>query len=131
MQKEILLAKEEGDSVGGIIETFIVNLDAGFGEHFWLCWKQIISYDFSIPSVKGIEFGEGFNITRMRGLLANDSYYINEKKIQTKSNNNGGIIGGITTGMPVVFRTAIKPTPSISLLQETVNISSMENTELK
>jgi len=132
MQKEILLAKEDGDSVGGIIETFIVNLDTGFGEPFFDSVESKLSHMiFSIPSVKGIEFGEGFNITRMRGLLANDSYYINEKKIETKSNNNGGIIGGITTGMPVVFRTAIKPTPSISLLQKTVNISSMENTDLK
>lgn len=132
MQSEILKAKEDGDSVGGIIETFVVNMDAGLGEPFFDSVESKLSHMiFSIPAVKGIEFGAGFNITEMRGSTANDSYYMNEGKVTTKSNNNGGILGGITNGMPIIFRTAIKPTPSISILQKTINISSMENTDLK
>jgi len=132
MQSEILKAKEDGDSVGGIIETFVVNMDAGLGEPFFDSVESKLSHMiFSIPAVKGIEFGAGFNITEMRGSTANDSYYMNEGKVATKSNNNGGILGGITNGMPIIFRTAIKPTPSISISQKTINISSMENTDLK
>ena len=132
MQKEILQAKEDGDSVGGIIETYIINLQAGYGEPFFDTVESKLSHMiFSIPSVKGIEFGAGFNITEMRGSLSNDTYYIEDNKIHTTSNNNGGIIGGITNGMPVIFRTAIKPTPSISTLQKTVDISLMENTKLQ
>lgn len=132
MQSEILKAKEDGDSVGGIVETFIINTDAGLGQPFFDSVESKLSHMiFSIPSVKGIEFGEGFNITKMRGSESNDSYYVQNNNISTTSNNNGGIIGGITNGMPIIFRTAIKPTPSISILQNTVNISSMENTNLQ
>ncbi|MBP1926420.1 chorismate synthase [Sedimentibacter acidaminivorans] len=132
MQSEILKAKEDGDSVGGIVETFIINTDAGLGQPFFDSVESKLSHMiFSIPSVKGIEFGEGFNITKMRGSESNDSYYVQNNNISTTSNNNGGIIGGITNGMPIIFRTAIKPTPSISISQNTVNISSMENTNLQ
>ncbi len=132
MRSEILKAKEDGDSVGGIVETFIINTDAGLGQPFFDSVESKLSHMiFSIPSVKGIEFGEGFNITKMRGSESNDSYYVQNNNISTTSNNNGGIIGGITNGMPIIFRTAIKPTPSISILQNTVNISSMENTNLQ
>ncbi len=132
MQSEILKAKEDGDSVGGIVETFIINTDAGLGQPFFDSVESKLSHMiFSIPSVKGIEFGEGFNITKMRGSESNDAYYIQDKKVSTKSNNNGGIIGGITNGVPIIFRTAIKPTPSISISQKTVNVSSMENTNLQ
>lgn len=132
MQSEILKAKDDGDSVGGIVETFIINADEGLGQPFFDSVESKLSHMiFSIPSVKGIEFGAGFNITEMRGSESNDSYYINNGKVLTRSNNNGGIIGGITNGMPIIFRTAIKPTPSISILQKTVNVSSMENTDLK
>lgn len=132
MQSEILKAKEQGDSVGGIIETFIINIPSGIGEPFFDSVESKLSHMiFSIPSVKGVEFGLGFNITGMRGSSANDPYFINDGEILTSSNNNGGVLGGITNGMPVVFRTAIKPTPSISILQETVNIKTMENSELQ
>jgi len=132
MKSAILKAKEEDDSVGGIIETFIINMPAGLGEPFFDSVESRLSQMiFSIPSVKGIEFGAGFNIAKMRGSSANDPYYIKEDQILSESNNNGGIIGGITNGMPIIFRAAIKPTPSISLLQKTVNIPSMENTELQ
>lgn len=132
MQSEILKAKEDGDSVGGIVETFIINTDAGLGQPFFDSVESKLSHMiFSIPSVKGIEFGEGFNITKMRGSESNDSYYVQNNNISTTSNNNGGIIGGITNGMPIIFRTAIKPTPSISISQNTVNISSMENTNFQ
>lgn len=132
MQSEILKAKEDGDSVGGIVETFIINNDAGLGQPFFDSVESKLSHMiFSIPSVKGIEFGEGFNITKMRGSESNDSYCVQNNNILTTSNNNGGIIGGITNGMPIIFRTAIKPTPSISISQNTVNISSMENTNLQ
>jgi len=132
MQSEILKAKNDSDSVGGIVETFIINADAGLGQPFFDSVESKLSHMiFSIPSVKGIEFGAGFNITEMRGSESNDSYYIEDDKISTTSNNNGGIIGGITNGMPVIFRTAIKPTPSISISQKTVNVSTMENTDIQ
>lgn len=132
MQQEILKAKEEGDSVGGVAETIILNIPAGYGEPFFDSVESKISHMiFSIPAVKGIEFGQGFNITNMRGSESNDPYYTQDGNVYLKSNNNGGILGGITNGMPVVFRTAIKPTPSISKLQETINISTMENTTLQ
>ncbi len=131
MQAEILKAKDEGDSVGGVSETFIINTDAGLGQPFFDSVESKLSHIiFSIPSVKGIEFGAGFDITNMRGSEANDSYCMKGNKIITDSNNNGGITGGITNGMPIVFRTAIKPTPSIAVSQKTVNVSSMQNTEL-
>jgi len=86
---------------------------------------------FSIPAVKGVEFGAGFEISNMRGSKANDEYVIREGKLSTRTNNNGGILGGITSGMPVVFRAAIKPTPSISQTQSSVDISSMKEVQLK
>jgi chorismate synthase len=132
MKAEILRAKESGDSVGGIVETYAINMPSGIGEPFFDSVESRLSHMiFSIPAIKGIEFGAGFNISKMNGSSANDSYYVDGDKILTKSNNNGGILGGITSGMPLVFRTAIKPTPSISIEQETVNVSSMKNTSLK
>ena len=132
MQQEILKAKDNGDSVGGITETVILNVPAGYGEPFFDSVESKLSHMiFSIPAVKGIEFGEGFKITEMKGSSANDQYYIEDGKILTKSNNNGGILGGITNGMPIIFRTAIKPTPSISKLQNTVDISIVENKTLQ
>ena len=86
---------------------------------------------FSIPAVKGIEFGRGFDITKMKGSEANDSMYFEQEKVKTKTNNNGGILGGITNGMPIVFNTAIKPTSSILKPQNTVNINTKEDTVLE
>lgn len=132
MQQEILKAKEQGDSVGGVAETIILNIPAGYGEPFFDSVESKIAHMiFSIPAVKGIEFGLGFDITSMNGSEANDPYYAEGGGVLLKSNNNGGILGGITNGMPVVFRTAIKPTPSIVKEQETINISDMENIRLQ
>ena len=128
MQKEILDAKNDLDSVGGVIEAAIINLPAGIGDPMFNSVESVLSHMlFSIPAVKGVEFGEGFNIATLRGSEANDSYYIEDGKIKTYTNNNGGILGGITNGMPVVFSLAIKPTPSISKPQKTVNVETMEN----
>ena len=129
MEDEILKAKSMGDSVGGVIECMVNNVGAGLGFPFFDSVESVISHGvFSIPSVKGIEFGKGFDITKLFGSSANDEYYFDEEKnIKTKTNNNGGILGGITNGMPIIFRVAIKPTPSISLSQNTINISEKTN----
>jgi chorismate synthase len=132
MQEAIVQAKNEGNSLGGIVETFILNVPAGYGEPFFDSVESKISHMvFSIPSIKGIEFGAGFNITKLTGVDAKDEFYIDNGKVLTKSNNNGGILGGITNGMPIVFRSAIKPTASISSEQKTVDINTMENTTLQ
>lgn len=123
MKEYILEVKAEMDSVGGIIETAAVNLPAGIGNPFFDSLESRLSHLlFSIPAVKGVEFGAGFDITKMKGSKANDEMYIDEGEIKTRSNNNGGVVGGITNGMPVIFRTAVKPTPSIGQAQRTVDI---------
>lgn len=132
MKREILNAKKEGDSVGGIIECMILGVKAGVGSPFFDSVESTLSHLlFSVPSVKGVEFGKGFKISKMRGSTANDEYYIDEDSVKTKSNNNGGISGGITNGMPIVFRVAIKPTPSVYKAQNSINISTMEETILQ
>lgn len=132
MKAEILKAKEQGDSMGGTVETIITNIPPGYGQPFFDSVESRLAHMiFSIPAVKGIEFGAGFSITKMKGSHSNDSYMIRDEKISAKSNNNGGILGGITNGMPILFTAAIKPTPSISIPQDTVNIATMENTVLQ
>lgn len=127
MRELILDAKKELDSVGGIIETIIVNLPPGLGFPFFDGVESRLAHAlFSIPAVKGVEFGEGFNITKLRGSQANDEFVLDGDKIKTSTNHNGGILGGITTGMPIVFRIAIKPTPSIGVSQKTVDIYNMQ-----
>lgn len=127
----ITAAKASKDSVGGIIEAAAFNLPAGLGSPFFDSLESTISHlVFSIPGVKGIEFGEGFDIAELKGSEANDQYYIRNGNITAYSNHNGGILGGISNGMPILFRTAFKPTPSIALQQKTVNIKTMENTTL-
>lgn len=131
IRSEILSAKSEGDSVGGIIECAIVNIDAGIGNPFFDSVESTLAHLlFSVPAVKGIEFGEGFNITKLRGSEANDEFYYDGDKVKTRSNNNGGILGGITNGMPVIFRVAIKPTASILKKQNTINIDDKKDEEL-
>ena len=129
MEEAILAAKNEQDSVGGILETAISGIPAGIGEpYFDSIESQLAHMLFSIPAVKGVEFGAGFDFAKMRGSEANDPFRVDENgKIVTKTNNNGGINGGISNGMPVTFRCAIKPTPSVSLEQETVDFVKGEN----
>ncbi len=118
-------AREEQDSVGGVVETLVTGLPAGLGSPFFESVEsRLASLLFSIPAVKGVSFGTGFEITKLRGSQANDAFCLKDGKVQTKTNHNGGINGGITNGMPLLFTTAIKPTPSIAKPQETVNIDS-------
>ena len=131
MVSEIERAAGVGDSVGGVLETIVSGLPAGVGEPFFDSIESILSHMlFSIPGVKGVEFGAGFAIADMLGSEANDPFCINDGKISTKTNNNGGINGGITNGMPLLFRCAVKPTPSIFKEQETVSLSKMNDTSL-
>lgn len=133
MREEIKNAAECGDSIGGIIECAAVGLPAGLGSPmFESIESRLSAMLFSVPAVKAVEFGDGFGITRLRGSEANDPFYYDENgDIKTKTNRNGGILGGISTAMPLVFRAGIKPTPSISLEQETVSLSAKENATLK
>lgn len=132
MKNAILEAKEEMDSVGGIIETAIINLPAGIGSPFFdSVESRLSSMMFSIPAVKGIEFGKGFKLAHMKGSEANDKYVISDGKVQTITNNNGGILGGITNGMPIIFKTAFKPTPSIGKKQQSFDINEMKETTLE
>ena len=125
-------ARRMGDSVGGIIETAIIGLPAGLGTPFFGNVEgKLSSILFSIPAVKGVEFGAGFSITGMKGSEANDSFYMDGGQVRTKTNNNGGINGGITNGMPVVFRVALKPTSSIFSVQDTLDIMKLENAKLE
>lgn len=132
MQEEIVNARENLDSIGGIVECAILNLPPGVGSPFFGSVESILSsLLFSIPAVKGVEFGAGFRISKMKGSGANDEFYINNEIIKTYTNNNGGILGGITNGMPVIFRIAFKPTPSIAQEQRTVDICKNENTTIE
>lgn len=131
MQQAITSAKSRGDSLGGVVETHIINIPSGYGEPFFDSVESRLSHMiFSIPAVKGIEFGAGFKIAELTGSESNDEFYVNNNKIMTRTNNNGGLLGGITNGMPIIFRTAIKPTASVSVLQNTVDICTMKNTTL-
>ncbi|WP_312889682.1 chorismate synthase [Pelorhabdus rhamnosifermentans] len=122
LQNTILAAKADNDSVGGVIETAAIHLSAGWGDPFFDSLESTLSHLlFSIPAVKSIEFGAGFEFAAMYGSTANDAMHCQDGRIQTTTNHNGGITGGITNGMPLIFRVAIKPTPSISQKQHTVN----------
>lgn len=132
MKAEILAAASQKDSVGGIIECAVVGLGSGVGSPFFSSLESTISsIIFSIPAVKGIEFGSGFEFAHMLGSQANDSFATDGTNIFTKTNHNGGINGGISNGMPLIFSAVIKPTPSIAKEQETVDISKMENTTIQ
>ncbi len=132
MREAILCASADGDSVGGVLETAIVGMPEGVGEPWFDTVESMLSHMmFAIPAVKGIEFGAGFAIADMRGSTANDPMRIENGKVVTSTNHNGGINGGITNGMPIVFRTAIKPTPTIFKSQETVDFKTMTETVLQ
>lgn len=131
MKAAILSAKAEGDSIGGVIECAVLGCPAGIGDPmFGGMENRISTLVFGIPAVKGIEFGAGFGAARMLGSENNDPFAVENGRIITKTNNCGGILGGITTGMPIVFRAAVKPTPSIAIEQDTVDLRTMENTKL-
>ena len=131
MQALILEARQDLDSVGGIIECAAIGLPAGLGDPmFGGVENRLAAALFGIPAVKGVEFGLGFGSSRLRGSENNDPFTVENGTVVTASNRAGGILGGITTGMPVTLRTAIKPTPSISRPQQTVRLSAMESAEL-
>lgn len=131
MIDQILTAKNSLDSVGGVTQTAVYGLPAGVGEPWFDSVESMLSHAvFSIGGVKGIEFGLGFGFANKRASECNDALSIEDGKVNTKTNNNGGINGGITNGMPVVFNCAVKPTPSIAQQQKTINFITGENAEL-
>ena len=131
-KNRILSAKENLDSVGGIIECAVVGLYSGIGNPMFDSVESVLSHLlFSIPAVKGVEFGSGFSFATMLGSQANDSFRYDGENIKTETNNNGGINGGITNGMPIIFRTVIKPTPSIAKKQQTIDIYNKCNAEIE
>lgn len=131
MQDAINDAKKDGDSVGGIIECIIQGLPAGLGEPmFGGIESKLAQIIYGIPAVKGLDFGSGFCGSYLRGSQNNDAYAIEDGRIVTKTNNSGGILGGISNGMPLVFSVAIKPTPSIAKTQNSVSISQMKEQSL-
>ena len=132
MRTAIANAKADGDSVGGIIECFITGLPAGIGEPmFGGMESKLAQIIYGIPAVKGLDFGSGFTGSYLRGSQNNDAFTICDGVVRTKTNNAGGILGGITTGMPLVFSVAIKPTPSISLMQNSISLSKGREQELQ
>lgn len=119
------------DSVGGIVECAVIGLPVGLGEHlFDGAEGRIASLVYSIPAVKGVEFGDGFGAAENRGSVNNDAYVTDGVTVKTRTNHCGGILGGMTNGMPLVFRCAFKPTPSIGIEQDSVNLTAMENVKL-
>jgi chorismate synthase len=132
LYNKILKIIKEGDSLGSIIKTSVYNVPAGIGEPFFSSVESEISRAmFSIPGLKAIEFGAGFGLGGMNGSEANDEFYTDGKRILTRTNNSGGILGGITNGMPVEFSIAMKPTSSIRIPQKSVNITTMEPSEIR
>lgn len=132
MHEYMLQAAGEGDSVGGILETVVIGMPCGVGEPWFDSMESMLSHAlFSIPAVKGVEFGEGFAFAELMGSQANDAFEVRDGKVFTKTNHNGGINGGITNGMPLRFRTVVKPTPSIYKQQETIDVETMENVSLQ
>lgn len=132
MRRAITDAAADGDSVGGIVECMAWGIPAGLGEPFFDSVESTLSHLlFSVPAVKGVEFGIGAAFATMRGSDANDAFMVENGEIRTTTNNNGGALGGITNGMPLSFSAVIKPTPSIARRQNTVDISTGENAEIE
>lgn len=132
MNAAAMAARNEADSIGGVIECMATGLPAGLGAPFFDSVESAISHlMFSVPAVKGVEFGEGFGFAALRGSQANDAFRMAEGRIVTETNHAGGVNGGITNGMPVIFRCAIRPTPSIAQKQQTVSLKTGENAELE
>jgi len=131
MKDEILAAKNEGDSVGGIVRCIALGVPVGAGEPFFDTLDGDIAKSvFSIPGVKGVAFGAGFRAAELRGSENNDSFYMDNGRVSTKTNNAGGILGGMANGSPIDFTVALKPTPSIAKKQNSVNLITQENAEL-
>ena len=132
MRQAIAAARADGDSVGGTIECAITGLPAGLGEPmFGSVESRIAQIIYGIPAIKGLDFGIGFRCADMRGSEVNDNYCIVNGHIRTATNHSGGILGGITNGMPVIFRVCVKPTPSISQPQQSINLNKNEEVTLK
>ena len=131
MCEKIAEARAEGDSVGGIIECIVTGLPAGIGDPmFGGMESRIAQIVYGIPAVKGLEFGNGFSGSQLRGSKNNDPFTVIGGSIGTLTNHAGGILGGITTGMPLIFRAAIKPTPSISVPQQSISLSALSEQPL-
>ncbi|MCL2359492.1 chorismate synthase [Candidatus Bathycorpusculum sp.] len=131
MEAAIIAAREAGDSVGGVVECVALNMPAGIGEPlFDTLDGDLAKILFSIPAVKGVEFGAGFRAAELRGSENNDAFCLKDNKVVTTTQNAGGILGGLSNGMPIVIRVAIKPTPSIAKEQQTVDLATMENTQI-
>lgn len=132
MRDEVEKARTSLDSVGGTIECAVTGIEAGIGDPMFDGVEGVIAKAvFGVPAIKGIEFGKGFELAKMRGSQSNDPFRYKDGKVVTETNNMGGILGGITNGMPVIFRAAVKPTPSISQKQKTVDLQKKENAELE
>lgn len=131
MEEAIVTARKEGDSLGGVVECIAVNVPVGVGEPlFGSLDADLAKALFNVPAVKGVEFGLGFRVAELKGSESNDPYIMQSGKVATLTDNMGGILGGLSTGMPIMIRVAIKPTPSIGKEQKTVNLSTMENASL-
>ncbi len=132
MKTTILNAKAELDSVGGIVETAVIGMPAGIGEPLFLSIESYLSQLlFGVPAVKGVEFGDGFGFAIEKGSEASDGYRFENGSVTTTANHNGGILGGISTGRPILLRSVVKPTASIGLPQQTVNLKTGENTTIE
>ncbi len=132
VRAEIEAARLACDSVGGVVECAVTGMPAGIGEPMFDGVEGAVAKAlFGIPAVKGVEFGAGFELAKMRGSQSNDPFGIRDGRVVTETNNCGGILGGITNGMPLIFRAAIKPTPSISQPQRSVDLQKLENTQLE
>lgn len=132
MRDEVEAARTNRDSVGGTIECAVTGIKAGIGEPMFDGVEGVIAKAvFGVPAIKAIEFGKGFELSKMLGSQSNDPFEYDGGRVVTKTNNCGGILGGITNGMPIIFRAAVKPTPSISQKQMTVDLQKKENTELE
>lgn len=128
MQEKIIEAKANGDSLGGVLETAVIGIEAGVGEPWFDTVEGLLSHAlFSIPAVKGVDFGAGFGFADMSGSSANDAFYTENGEVYTSTNNSGGINGGITNGMPIIFRCAMRPTPTISKEQSTIDYINLTN----
>jgi chorismate synthase len=128
MEQAIITAKEAGDSLGGVIECQALNVPAGVGEPlFETLDGDLAKALFAVPAVKGVEFGVGFKAAELKGSENNDAFLMKNGKVATVKENAGGIMGGLSSGMPIIIRVAIKPTPSIVKEQQTIDMAKMEN----